>query len=105
MKKVIPALALAATLTSCNNEPEDLTHDIDKSGSIETALSVKHLDSSRDVLTTTHKVWAQNTMIRQYSYSDTIPRLGSGYQMSEMVNGDVKNMIVPKDYQFFVTVK
>jgi hypothetical protein len=68
---------------------DDKTQSVDRKGSIETAVSVQHADSTHDVLLTSHKVWLHDSVYKTLSYRDTIPALDS----------------IRKDYQIFITVK
>jgi hypothetical protein len=69
--------------------PDDATQAVDRNGSIETAVSVEHADSTHDVLLTSHKVWLYGTIYKTLVYRDTIPALDT----------------TRKDYQIFITVK
>ncbi|MDB5192968.1 MAG: hypothetical protein JWQ96_2531 [Segetibacter sp.] len=93
-------------LISCGNKKnEDITETVNKNGSIETSVQVTHLDSTRDVLTTTHKVWVKLSEYKTVQYHDTIPSLGLETTVAENAEGDTKNISVPKEYELFITVK
>jgi hypothetical protein len=68
---------------------DDKTQSVDRTGSVETDVSVQHADSAHDVLLTSHKVWLHDSVYKTLLYHDTIPALDS----------------VRKDYQIFITVK
>lgn len=68
---------------------DDQTQSVDRKGSIETAVSVEHADSTHDVLLTSHKVWLHDSIYKTLVYRDTIPALDS----------------IRKDYQIFITIK
>jgi len=90
-------------LQGCDNE--DVTKQVSKDGSIETELSVLHINDKQDVLTTTHKIWISGTSRKYIVHKDTIPSLGVTNQDAENDNGDAMKVSVKKDYEFYVTVK
>ena len=105
--KLIAALTTALILlAACNNEPkEDVTNDVNKAGSVETAVTVEHADSTHDVLVTKHKVWSNYSEYKTIVYRDTIPALGDLTTEAENADGDKKSVTVKKDYEIFITVK
>ncbi|XZF15136.1 hypothetical protein ACTHGU_03295 [Chitinophagaceae bacterium MMS25-I14] len=104
---LLSTLVAGILLASCsdNSSDDDKKRDVEKDGSVETVLDVQHLDSLRDVLTTTHKVWIKDSTYRTIVYHDTLPALGEAIEEAENRDGDAKNVVVKKDYQFFITVK
>lgn len=101
-------LIIAISASSCREEEnsnEDLTNTVNKNGAVETSVTVQHLDSSRDILVTNHKVWTAGNISKDISYSDTIPSLGMENKSVENNGGEVKQEIVKKDYEIFITVK
>lgn len=105
-KKSITIIALVTlAFSSCSDENEDVTDSVNKSGSVETAVHIAHLDSSHDVLTTEHKVWVKHNLYRTVQYNDTIPALGVENTTAENEDGDTRRVSVPKDYEIFITVK
>jgi len=108
MKQTI-ILSLAGAmlcLAACKDDPkEDVTNGVNKTGSVETAVTVQHADSTHDVLTTTHKVWTNNSVWKTIVYNDTIPALGTEHTTGENANGDTAQVDVKKDYEIFITVK
>ena len=104
-KSKLLIVLLAISLFACNNENEDLTNAVNKSGSVETAVHVTHLDSLRDELITTHKVWVKNNVFKTVEYRDTLPALGTENTVGENEDGDTKNVLVKKDYEIYITVK
>lgn len=109
MKPIVLAILGAAAilfLFSCDEKKsEDITQSVNKEGSIETAVQVEHLDSTHDVLLTTHKIWAQNKEIKTVIYRDTLPSLGVITSEAENADGDKKTVRVKKDYEIFITIK
>ncbi len=104
---VILGGALSMLLFSCEDQQkkEDMTQTINKNGAVETAIQVEHLDSTRDVLVTTHHVWVHNELAKTFIYRDTLPALGKIRTTAENANGDTMPVTVKKDYEIFITVK
>lgn len=110
IKPIVLAIFGGAALLlffSCDDKKqnEDITQTVNKSGSVETAVQIEHLDSLYDVLITTHKIWAQNQEIKTIIYRDTLPALGTEHTSAENAEGETKNVQVKKDYEIFITVK
>lgn len=105
MKALLPiAFILCLFISSCDDD-SGKAKEVDKKGSIEVTLSTNHLDSLKDLVTTHYTVWRKGVMVREFDVKDTIPSLGVTSTKGENDNGDTKNMVIPKDYDFFVTVK
>jgi hypothetical protein len=109
MKKYITTSFLLATtifVSSCEDEEaKDLVNEVNKNGSIETSVSVNHLDSTHDLLVTKHIVWANGSTAKTIINNDTIPALGTTNTVAENEDGDTKNINVQKAYEIFITVK
>ncbi len=106
MKIYLPILfALVLLISACDDQNEDQAKTVDKNGGIEVSLSTKHLNSLSDQLTTHYIVWHQGTKVKEFDKLDTIPSLGTFATEGENNNGDTKTVEVPKDYEFYVTVK
>jgi len=106
LKLTVVAACTLVVMAACkNNEKEDVTTDVNKAGSVETAVTVNHLDSTNDVIVTTHKVWRNFNEYKTIEYRDTIPALGETTTEAENADGDTKNVKVKKDYEIFITVK
>lgn len=89
-----------------NSSPkEDQGAAVDRDGSVETAISVEHADSTHDVILTTHKVWVRYDVYSTIIHRDTVPTLDSMTTVAENGNGDTQRVKVKKDYQLFITVK
>jgi hypothetical protein len=98
-------VAVFMLLASCNDSKEDETDTVDRSGSVETSVSVEHTDSTHDVILTTHKVWVNFKEYKTVLHRDTVPALGILTTRAENVDGDTQTVKVPKDYQIFITMK
>ena len=109
MKPIVLAILASAALFflfSCEGKKnEDITQSVNKSGSVETAVQVEHLDSLHDVLITSHKVWVYSNQVKTVLYRDTIPSLGTTQTTAENKDGDTKKVTVKKEYEIFITVK
>ncbi len=109
MKSVLTLIVAVFAVTlifSCEpKQNEDITQQINKNGSVETAVEIKHIDSLHDELITTHKIWANNRFIKDIIYRDTIPFLGKKEVEAENESGDTKKVIIDKAYEIFITVK
>lgn len=98
-------VAALFALASCNENKEDETDTVDRSGSIETSVSVQHSDSTHDVILTAHKIWVNFSEYKTVVHRDTVPALGLVTTQAENADGDTKTVKVPKDYQIFITMK
>ncbi|MBS1660186.1 MAG: hypothetical protein JST68_03955 [Bacteroidetes bacterium] len=105
MRSKLWLFSLLFLLFACNNKNEDETNTVDHNGSVETAISVDHADSTHDVILTRHKVWVNNSEYTTVEHRDTVPALGMISTQGESTNGDTKTLSVKKDYQIFITVK
>jgi len=92
-------------LSSCKEENEDITHEINKNGAVETSVSVEHINDTSDVLITKHIIWNHNNEFKTIYTRDTIPGLGMENTNAENSDGDTKPVSVKKDYEIFITVK
>ena len=106
IKRLVLPLVVITVLSSCKEEKqEDLTNEINKNGSVETAVSVTKLDSINDILITTHTVWVKGNKFKEIEYRDTVPALGVQNTTAENSEGETKAVAVKKDYEIFITVK
>ena len=103
MKKLL-LLLLVPVMFSCKEENEDVVNQPSKDGSIEASLSTKHAGSV-DVLTTEYKVWNKGKVEKAFRKIDTIKSLGTTKEEGEDSEGNTKDVIVPKDYEIFISVK
>jgi hypothetical protein len=104
MTTKIWSVSILLLAVACNSN-EDTTDTVDKAGSVETAVSVEHADSTHDVILTRHKVWVNFKEYSTVEHRDTVPALGMLNTDAENSDGDTKNVSVKKDYQIFITVK
>jgi hypothetical protein len=105
MKSLLSATLLLCLFLCACNDNDDKTKTVDKRGSIEVTLSTTHIDSLKDLVTTHYVIWRRGDKIKEYDVKDTVQSLGLATTEGEDNDGDTKEMVVPKDYDFFVTVK
>jgi len=91
-------------LGGCNDKSE-VVDSVNKAGSVEVVLSSKHLNDSLDVIITTYKVWSKSNVIKSREIVDTVPSLGFTLTEGENDAGETATLKVPKEYEFYVTVK
>jgi hypothetical protein len=107
-KIILTGVFLSATIifSSCEAEKnEDLTQTVNKNGSVETSVTVEHLDSVNDILVTKHAVWHKGSINKTFEHRDTVPALGSEKTAIKDDFGNDKNVEAKKEYEIFITVK
>jgi hypothetical protein len=106
VKKIRLSLLLIGVMafTACEKEKEDAVNSVDKTGSIETELSVEHMDTA-DILITKHKIWKDKKLFKEIIKKDTIPSLGDTLVGGEDNDGNEHIAKTKKDYEFFITVQ
>jgi uncharacterized protein YcfL len=102
MKNVFMAFMSLVLLASCGSKtPEDKVKDIDKTGALESSITIAHLGDTADVVTTSHVVWKDNAQVKTILKKDTIPSLGK-----QLVKDDKDNTVsINKDYEIYITIK
>ena len=108
MKRIAFKMLVTVTfsiLVCMGCENDDKVQEISKNGSVETVLSVDHLNDSLDIVKTSHKIWIKNILVKNIIHTDTIPALGVTTEEGENSNGDTQKVSVKKDYEIFITVK
>jgi len=105
VSKLFGIALMLFSFTSCSDDKDDITNEINKAGSIESSVTVEHLSDSSDVLITKHIIWSKFNLNREVYYRDTIPALGYTDSQAENEDGDTKNVSVKKDYEVYITVK
>lgn len=107
-KIILTGVFLSATIifSSCEDEKnEDLTQSVNKNGSVETSVTVEHLDSLNDILVTKHAVWFKGSIYKTFEHRDTVPALGLEKTDVKDDFGNDKNVEAKKEYEIFITVK
>lgn len=103
LRLLLVIVASALTFQACNNE--DKVKNVSKDGSIETSITVDHLSDSLDVLISTNLVWKHNRLVKTIVHADTIPSLGIDMEEAENDNGEIRTVLIKKDYELYITVK
>jgi hypothetical protein len=103
MKKTLLFLT-ALSLVSCVEETP--TTRVDKKGSVVVSYDVVHSSDNVDILRTNVDVYNNTVLVKSYHLSDTIPTLAPVKSIAENEEtGETKEVMVPRDYQFYVTIK
>jgi len=103
--KILLLIVIVLLFTNCNNSNDDKVKEISKDGSIETTMSVGHLDSIHDILKTTHRIWIHGSEYKNITHIDTVPFLGVTTQDAENNEGTTQRVSLKKDYEIYITVK
>lgn len=103
--KITLTLLASLFLISCSEEKEDITKDIDKAGSVEVVMHSDFINDKFDLITIKHKVWKDGKVILEKVSYDTVPTLGSKKMFVEDSLGNESEHMMPKNYDFFVTVQ
>lgn len=108
MKKILLLTALFAIgMASCESEEtknEDVVQTPTREGSVEvSATSSPYKDST--VVTLNYAVYKDKQLISNMVVNDTLPGLGSTVTEGEDSEGNAKEVVVPKQYEFYITVK
>lgn len=105
MKNILFLLLVLFIFSACGGKKnEDIVKEPNKEGSIETVVNVEHGDGF-DILTTTHKIWVKNKLDKTLIKIDTLTSLGTTLAEGEDEHGNAQKALVPKDYEFYITVK
>ena len=96
-------LFLIIVIISCDED--DKVKEISKNGSIETVMSVDHLNANLDIVKTSYKIWVKNILVKTVIHTDTLPSLGLTTEEGENSDGDIRKVTLKKDYEIFITVK
>ena len=103
MTKIFICALMIVGFASCENK-EPTVSSLNKEHAIEVTLETKQLNSSSVLLITRQNVYVKGNMVKTILRMDTIPSLGDSLQTIE--SGDTKTQAaIPKEYEFFVTVK
>lgn len=104
-RSILAPLSFVLLLSACNNEQaQDIASQANTDGSIETSLSVEHIEGF-DVVITTHRVWAKGQNTATIEHRDTIPALSGDMINAPTEYGGSETVYAQKDYEFYITVK
>lgn len=103
--KILGLISFSILVCVSCDENDDNVKEISKNGSVETVMSVDHLNGNQDIIKTSHKVWVKNILVKNIIHTDTVPSLGLTTEDGENSDGDTRKVTVKKDYEIFITVK
>jgi hypothetical protein len=102
MKTLATLLVIALTLIACSSEPP--VSDLKKDRAIEVTYKTEHLNNSCVLLVRKENVYLKGQLVKSFSRTDTLPAPGDTTELVE--HNDTSQYIrMPKEYEFFVTVK
>lgn len=106
MKKILLAACLGIFgLTSCNETNEDVVNAPDRSGGVEIVASTSQYQD-KTVVTLTYSAYKNKQLVSSKVVTDTLPSLGTTVaEGDEDENGNVRKVTIPKQYEFYITVK
>jgi cytochrome b len=98
-------------ISSCNDKPDDVVKQPSHDGAIETKLSTIHGDKY-DLLTITSTIWVAGKVDKVITRTDTLKNLGFMMTDGQDAEGNTEHedgtpiqVKVPRDYEFYITVK
>lgn len=104
-KQLFTVMAIAAIVfTSCEPQNEDIVKTPSTDGSVEVQISTASTDKY-DLLTIEKIVWVKGKIQKTHKSVDTIPSLGNTKEIGENEQGETKELVVPKKYELYITVK
>lgn len=104
---LVPASLIAScilSLTACGGtaEIDDRANKVlTKDGSVEVILHTEKLPDGRQLMKNEYVIWYKGNQFKTFVHADTLPDLGT--MLSETADG--KSAAVPKEYEFYVTIK
>jgi hypothetical protein len=90
-------------LASCSNDKP--VTELTKDQSIEISFDTKILADTAVLLTTKKNIYLKGIMLKTIITTDTLPFPGMKTEEIEDDNGNTKSVTMPKEYEFFITVK
>lgn len=103
MKTFFFFLAFFLIFFSCEKKEPAVT-GLQKDHSVEVSLETKRLGDTAVIMSTRQQVYVKGTLVKTIFRTDTLPAAGDTLQTVE--NDDSTYQVrVPKEYEFFVTVK
>lgn len=101
---VISAFLMCSFIFASCSDDKPVT-ELTKDQSIEIAFDTKSLSDTAVLLTTKKNIYLKGVMIKSIVTTDTLPFPGMKTEEIEDDNGNTKNVTMPKEYEFFITVK
>jgi len=103
MKKIVILALLTLSILACSKK-EPPVSTLKKDKAIEISYETQRLGDTAVLLLTHQNVYVKGQLIRSQIKRDTLPALGDTIQTLE-VDGEEQTKRLPKEYEFFVTVK
>ncbi|MEI6347054.1 MAG: hypothetical protein WCP69_03805 [Bacteroidota bacterium] len=97
-------LSLISLLIAGCSDDKPVT-DLTKDQSIEIAFDTQNLSDTAVILTTKKNIYLKGALLKTIVDFDTLPFPGFKSEVIEDDNGDSKSVTMPKEYEFFITVK
>lgn len=104
MKKFFLIVWCLTFMLACSRK-EPAVATLKKDKAIEISFETQRLSDTAVLLLTHQNVYIKGVLVRAQVKRDTLPALGDSLQNTENDNGERSVMRVPKEYEFFVTVK
>lgn len=101
---VITVLLLCSFLIVSCDDDKPVT-ELTKDQSIEITFNTKSLSDTAVLLTTKKNIYLKGVLAKSISNTDTLPFPGMKSETIEDENGNSKSVTMPKEYEFFITVK
>jgi hypothetical protein len=103
MKTLFILIFLTIIVVACSEKEPPVT-DLKKDHAIEVTYQTKHLDGSLDLLIRKENVYLRGQLVKSFTRTDTLPAAGDTLQLVEH-NDTSQYVKMPKEYEFFVTIK
>lgn len=101
---LISLLIISSFLISSCSDDKPVT-ELTKDQSIEITFNTKSLSDTAVLLTTNKNIYLRGSLLKSIVTTDTLPFPGMKTEEIEDDNGNTKNVTIPKEYEFFITVK
>lgn len=104
MKRILIIASLIPILWSCNEQNEDVVSKPSRDGAIEVKIEATRTENFT-IYKTRSDVFIKNKLVKTIIKSDTLPLLGFTKEEGENSEGEVKELLVPKEFEIYLTVK
>lgn len=103
MRNFLALLCTISLVYGCSSK-EPAVASLKKDKTIEVTFETQRLGDTSVVLLTHQNVYIKGNLVKTVLKRDTLPALGDSIQTVEE-DGNEKQVRLPKEYEFFVTVK
>jgi hypothetical protein len=104
MNKLFVIALFILSLISCSKKEPNLS-TLKKAHSIEVTFETKQMGDTSVLLTTRQNVYLKGSLVKSMIKTDTLPYPGDSIQTIQLENSTTNKVKIPKEYEFFVTVK